>query len=170
MIQENNKLKEGLDSVNRIRLLMGYDMSKTLNENLNEQSVVGAPNYGQISTPKPPQKPKTKLTPQQLQYQKEHPEMVWDPEALDNTKPGLNQQGKTVYPKGKFVPLTPENMELRGTPFGFSPIEYPEYLKKVKEINQKYPKSETSLNPTTWVNSDVDDKREKLLADLKNQY
>ena len=169
MLQENNKLQEGIESVNRIKLLMGYDMSKTLNENLKEQSVIGAPNYGTISQSTPNSK-KVKLTPQQLQYQKEHPEMVWDPNALDDTRPGLNQQGKTEYPKGKFVPLTPENMGLRGVPFGFSTIEYPEYLKKVKEINKKYPKSETTLNPTTWVNSDVDDKREKLLADLKNQY
>lgn len=142
MIQENNKLQEGLESVNRIKLLMGYDMSKTLNENLNEQSVIGAPNYGVTSTPRPPQKQKTKLTPQQLQYQKEHPEMVWDPEALDDTKPGLNQQGKTVYPKGKFVPLTPENMGLRGIPFGFHPTEYPEYLKKKNDILSKTPKGD----------------------------
>jgi len=171
MIQENNKLQEGLNSINRIKLLMGYDMGKTLNENLNEQSVIGAPNYGVTSTPPSPPKPKkVNLTPQQLQYQKEHPEMVWDPNALDDTKPSLNQQGKTVYPKGKFVPLTPENVGLRGVPFGFSPTEYPEYVKKVKEINKKYPKSETSINPTTWFNSNDDDKREKLLSDLKKEY
>ena len=71
MIQNNNKLQEGLDSVNRMKLLMGYDMSKTLNENLNEQSVIGAPNYGVTTTPKPPQPPKlNKFTPEQLKYQK----------------------------------------------------------------------------------------------------
>ena len=53
MIQENNKLQEGIESVNRIKLLMGYDMSKTLNENLKEQSVIGAPNYGSPSKYKP---------------------------------------------------------------------------------------------------------------------
>lgn len=169
---KNNKLQEGLDSVNRMKLLMGYDMSKTLNENLNEQSVIGAPNYGVTSTPKSPQSPKlNKLTPAQLKYQKEHPDMVWDPNAFDDTKPSLNQQGKTVYPKGKFVPLTPENVGLRGVPFGFSPADYPEYLKKVKEINKKYKEEETKIyDPRTWFDSDVDDKREKLLSDLKKEY
>jgi hypothetical protein len=134
MIKENNKLQEGIESVNRIKLLMGYDMSKTLNENLNEQSVIGAPNYGVTTTPKPPQFPKLKkFTPEQLKYQKENPHMVWDPNAYDETKPFWNQQGKINYPKGAFVPLTPENVGLRGVPFGFSPAEYPEYLKKVKE-------------------------------------
>jgi hypothetical protein len=170
MLQENNKLQEGIESVNRIKLLMGYDMGKTLNENLNEQSMFAGGQGGYAAQDLSGKSKKIKLTPEQLKYQKEHPEMVWDPEAFDETKPSLNQQGKTVYPKGKFVPLTPENMGLRGVPFGFSPIEYPEYLKKVEEINKKYPKSKTTLNPTTWVNSDIDDKREKLLADLKNQY
>ena len=151
---------------------MSYDASKTLNENLNEQSVIGAPNYGVTSTPKSLQSPKlNKLTPSQLKYQKEHPDMVWDPNAFDDTKPSLNQQGKTVYPKGKFVPLTPENVGLRGVPFGFSPADYPEYLKKVKEINKKYKEEETKIyDPRTWFDSDVDDKREKLLSDLKKQY
>lgn len=172
MIQNNYKLQEGLDSVNRMKLLMGYDMSKTLNENLNEQSVIGAPNYGVTTTPKPPQPPKlNKFTPEQLKYQKENPHMVWDPNAYDETKPFWNQQGKINYPKGAFVPLTPENVGLRGVPFGFSPAEYPEYLKKVKEINKKYPKEETKIyDPRTWFDSDIDDKREKLLADLKKEY
>lgn len=34
---DNVKLQEGLDSLNRIKLLMGYDMSKTLTENIDEQ-------------------------------------------------------------------------------------------------------------------------------------
>jgi hypothetical protein len=172
MIQKNNKLQEGLDSVNRMKLLMSYDASKTLNENLIEQSVIGAPAYGVTTTPKPPQPPKlNKFTPEQLKYQKENPHMVWDPNALDETKPFWNQQGKINYPKGAFVPLTPENVGLRGVPFGFSPAEYPEYLKKVKEINKKYPKEETKIyDPTTWFDSDVDDKREKLLSDLKKEY
>lgn len=173
MIQENNKLQEGLDSINRIKLLMGYDMSKTLNENLNEQSsVIGAPVSSLSPSSYVPDYPENRFWTKErkLKYQKEHPEMVWDPEAFDEKQPGLNQFGKTVYPKGKFVPLTPENMGLRGTPFGFEPTEYPEYLKKVKEIYKKYPKSKISFDPTTWFNSDVDDKREKLLADLKNQY
>ena len=33
----NKKLLEGLESLNRIKLLMEYDMSKTLTENINEQ-------------------------------------------------------------------------------------------------------------------------------------
>ena len=172
MIQENNKLQEGLESINRIKLLMGYDMSKTLNENLKEQSVIGAPNYGSPSSYKPTYPENIFWTKERkLKYQKEHPEMVWDPEAFDEKQPNLNQFGKTEYPKGKFVPLTPEIMGLRGVPFGFSPLEYSEYLRKVREINKKYPKSETKFyDPRTWVDSDIDDKREKLLSDLKKQY
>jgi hypothetical protein len=169
MMQENNKLQEGLDSVNRIKLLMAYDMSKTLNENLNEQSIFGGGQGGYVIPPTPK---KVKLTPEQLQFQKEHPEMVWDPNVPDDNRPMLDKSGRTVYPyKGKFVPLTPENIGLRGVPFGFSPLEYSEYLKKVREINKKYPKSETKFyDPRTWVDSDIDDKREKLLSDLKKQY
>jgi len=173
MTPKKNNLQEGLESVNRIKLLMGYDMSKTLNENLNEQSsVIGAPVYVSPSGYKPSYPENTKWTKEsKLKYQKEHPEMVWDPEAFDETQPSLNQYGKTTYPKGKFVPITSENVGLRGTPFGFHPTEYPEYLKKVKEVYKKYPKSETSiLNPTTWFDSDKDEKREKLLQQLKNQY
>jgi hypothetical protein len=97
MLQENNKLQEGLESVNRIKLLIGYDMSKTLNENLNEQSVIGAPNYGMTSSLKTTQPVKTKWTKEsKSKYQKEHPEMVWDPEAFDETQPSLNRQGKAV--------------------------------------------------------------------------
>jgi hypothetical protein len=99
---------------------------------------------------------KTKWTKEsKSKYQKEHPEMVWDPEAFDETQPSLNRQGKAVYPKGKFVPLTPENMGLRGVPFGFSSIEYPTYLKKKSEIIKKYPEG---------------DNRDKELTNLKNQY
>ena len=172
MKKEDNKLQEGINSVNRIKLLIGYDMGKTLNENLMEQSVIGTPNYSVTSSPKPAQTPKlNKLTPAQLKYQKEHPEMVWNPNALDDERPGWNQQGEIVYPKGKFEPLTPENVGLRGVPFGFSPTDYPEYLKKVKEINKKYPKEESKVyDPRTWLASESDEKREKLLSDLKKQY
>ena len=172
MKKEDNKLQEGINSVNRIKLLIGYDMGKTLNENLMEQSVIGTPNYSVTSSPKPAQTPKlNKLTPTQLKYQKEHPEMVWNPNALDDKRPGWNQQGEIVYPKGKFEPLTPENVGLRGVPFGFSPTDYPEYLKKVKEINKKYPKEESKVyDLRTWLPSESDEKREKLLSDLKKQY
>jgi len=171
MMQNNNKLQEGLDSVNRMKLLMGYDMSKTLNENLNEQSMFAGGQGGYVAQDLSGKSKKVKLTPEQLKYQKENPHMVWDPNAYDETKPFWNQQGKINYPKGAFVPLTPENVGLRGVPFGFSPTEYPEYLKKVKEINKKYPKEETKIyDPRTWFDSDIDDKREKLLADLKKEY
>jgi hypothetical protein len=278
MIQNNNKLQEGLDSVNRIKLLMGYDMSKTLTENkenvLIEQSVtqlsqditkklinslsqtnddeekafnqikrintleilknVGNlvkkrtgmslknyiddemsntfdPEYRKImdhidtlddkpsyrrqgfDQPKVPiplgigadmikdetgtipySQMRTRLTPEyKKSFQAANPQYVWDPN-YESTRTWISDSGQQHEEKiktGGFVLLTPENMGLRGTPFGFDPTEYPEYLKKVKEINKKYPKSETSiLNPTTWVDSDVDDTRKKLLTDLKNQY
>jgi len=101
---DNIKLQEGLEVINRIKLMMGYDMSKTLTENelLSEQ-------------------PDEKLD---TRYNKE-----------------LLKQ----YNKKSVVPLTPyeqyvEEIKKRGVPWGFEPNEYPEYLKKVQEINQKYDK------------------------------
>jgi hypothetical protein len=42
----NDKTIDGLELINRVKLLMKYDMSKTLHENILEQSVIGAPNQG----------------------------------------------------------------------------------------------------------------------------
>jgi hypothetical protein len=278
MIRNNYKLQEGLDSVNRIKLLMGYDMSKTLTENkenvLIEQSVTQLsqditkklinslsqinddeeeafnqikrintleilknvdnlvkkrtgmslknyiddemsntfdPEYRKImdhidtlddkpkykrqgfDQPKVPiplgigadmikdetgtipySRMRTRLTPEyKKSFQAAHPQYVWDPNYV-STRTWISDSGQQHEEKiktGGFVLLTPENVGLRGVPFGFSPVDYPEYLKKVKEIYKKYPKSKTSIiNPTTWFDSDVDDKREKLLADLKKEY
>jgi hypothetical protein len=41
----------------------------------------------------------------------------------------------------------------------------------LEEINKKYKEEETKIyDPRTWFDSDVDDKREKLLSDLKKEY
>jgi hypothetical protein len=129
---------EGQNEMIRSLLIMRYDEKKTLTENIIEQSVVGSPNYGVSS--KYSAKPQTQLTPEQKKFLKDNPNMVWDPNALDEKRYSLNKQGKTVYEKGKFVELTPENIQLRGVPFGFSPLEYPEYIKKYNDIIKKYPK------------------------------
>ena len=117
---------------------------------------------------------RTKLTPEyKKKFQKEHPEYVWDPN-YESTRTWISNSGKKHEEKiktGGFVRITPENVGLRGTPFGFHPTEYQEYLKKVKEINKKYPKEESKIyDPKTWFDSDVDETREKLLQQLKNQY
>jgi hypothetical protein len=129
---------EGQNEMIRSLFIMRYDEKKTLTENIIEQSVIGAPNYGVSS--KYSSKPQTQLTPEQKKFLNDNPNMVWDPNALDEKRYSLNKQGKTVYEKGKFVPLTPENVGLRGVPFGFSPLEYSEYTKKYNDIIKKYPK------------------------------
>ena len=72
----------------------------------------------------------------------------------DNSKPLNEQKTYPVAPSNinKFdkdnevydlntkgmVPITVKNVETRGTPFGFYPDEYPEYLKKMKDIKQEF--------------------------------
>jgi hypothetical protein len=180
----DKKLQEGLESIQRSKLLMGYNMSKTLTENLNEQSkTTQAPKVPEqlkditarqgltFNQGPRPETSKNNWEKDKKEYQSENPDMVWDPNAYDTTKPGLDKYGKTVYPKGKWVKMIPSNVGLRGTPFGFHPSEYPEYLKKVAEIKKKYPEEETTwYNPMTWIDSDNDEKREKELEKLKSQY
>jgi len=48
-MSNSEKIISGAEFINRLKLLMNYDMSKTLNENLIEQSVIGAPNQGSIT-------------------------------------------------------------------------------------------------------------------------
>ena len=72
----------------------------------------------------------------------------------DNSKPLNEQKTNPVAPsninkvdkdnevydlntKG-MVPITVKNVETRGTPFGFNPDEYPEYLKKINDIKQEF--------------------------------
>ena len=150
----NNKIQEGFESIERVKLLMGYSLSKTLTENeeivLTEQSK----NINPISD----------LV--KKDYQLKHPDEVWDPNVTQKQY-SLDKQGNTITTKekvGGFVPLTPENMGLRGTPFGFHPEEYPEYLKKVAEIKKKV------YNSTNWFEDNTDNKRNQELAKLKSQY
>ena len=72
----------------------------------------------------------------------------------DNSKPLNEQKTYPVAPSNtnKFdkdnevydlntkgmVPITVKNVGLRGTPFGFNPDEYPEYLKKINDIKQEF--------------------------------
>jgi hypothetical protein len=53
---EHNKIIEGSELINRVKLLMNYDMSKTLHENIIEQSVMGAPIQGSIVKTSTPEK------------------------------------------------------------------------------------------------------------------
>jgi hypothetical protein len=207
----DNKIQEGLNSIDRVKLLMGYSLSKTLTENkesiLIEQSVyvknadgsytLKSGPYNGVSADKvypngnyPKTLPKdfnfNQENPFNTQpkvntvdnnwkksYQDAHPDKVWDPNVTRNEQ-YWDSQGNIHTKKvktGGFVDLTPENMGLRGTPFGFHPEEYPEYLKKVKEIEKKYPDEESHwYNPTTWFDSDTDDARNKALSNLKAQY
>lgn len=104
------KLQEGLDALDRIKLLMEYDMSKTLTENklLSEQ---------------PDEKLDTRYNKELLrQY---------------NKKSETTTTTTTTPP-----PTYEEVIKKRGVPWGFEPDEYPEYLKKVQEINQRYDKQD----------------------------
>jgi hypothetical protein len=153
----NNKIQEGFESIERVKLLMGYSLSKTLTENeesfLTEQS-------------KNENIPKYISDLGRKMYQSQHPDEVWDPNVTQKQY-SLDKQGNTITKNvkvGGFVPLTPENMGLRGTPFGFHPEEYPEYLKKVAEIKKKV------YNSTNWFEDNTDNKRNQELAKLKSQY
>ena len=151
------KYNVGLDSVTRVKLLMGYSLSKTLTE--NEESVLTEQSKNENI-------PKYINDLQKKIYQSEHPDEVWDPNVTTKDQ-YFDRQGNIITKKikiGGFVPLTPENMGLRGVPFGFHPEEYPEYLKKVAEIKKKV------YNSTNWFEDNTDNRRNQELAKLKSQY
>jgi hypothetical protein len=151
------KYNVGLDSVTRVKLLMSYSLSKTLTE--NEESVLTEQSKNENT-------PKYISDLQKKDYQSKHPDEVWDPNVTQKQQ-YLDRQGNTITKNikvGGFVPLTPENMGLRGTPFGFHPEEYPEYLKKVAEIKKKV------YNSTNWFEDNTDNRRNQELAKLKSQY
>lgn len=159
---------DGLEAVNRARLLMQYSLDKTLSENMTELNVLNEQQSKSNSAPKWDYYDKWKSD-----YAKSHPDEVWDPN-ITRDQQYLDSQGKTYTKKvkvGGFVPLTVNNVGLRGTPFGFHPSEYPEYLKKVAEIKKKYPDEESTwYNPTTWFDDNTDDIRNTELEKLKKEY
>lgn len=159
----------GIEATKLFPSLKSTDYPKKLDKN---KRPLGSPSLA----------PTVNLTPNQTQsfsdkwksdYAKAHPDEVWDPN-LTRDEQYWDSQGRIHTKKvktGGFVPLTAENVGLRGTPFGFHPSEYPEYLKKVAEIKKKYP-DENSVwyNPTTWFDDDTDEKRNQELAKLKKEY
>jgi len=219
----SDKIKEGIKSIHRIKLLMGYSLSKTLSENvddiLTEQYVyvknldgtytlkngpyngVSAqkiyPNIKNGNYPKSlkgiPQIPVVKqpsvntvpINPQDIKsYLASHPDEVWDPNVTRDIQ-SWDGEGNIITTKekvGGFVPMTERNVGLRGTPFGFHPDEYSEYLKKVKEINKYYDNlsSQSSVMPTDYLGSggqfeknngtDLSSKKIIELSNLKKQY
>jgi hypothetical protein len=158
----NYSKNDGLNEINRVKLLMNYSLEKTLNENVNDLKLLD-----EQSTLK------QYFDKRKSDYLKSHPGEVWDPN-ITRDEQYLDAQGKMHTKKikvGGIVPLTPKNIGLRGTPFGFHPSEYPEYLKKVAEINKKYPDDKTTwYNPTTWIDNNTDDIRKQELEELKKQY
>lgn len=162
----NNNYILGLKAVDRARLLMKYSSEKTLKENLSELPVLN-------EQPTVNNQFKQDLERAKAEYQKSHPDEVWDPN-ITTDRQYWDSQGKIHTEKvktGGWVPLTPENVGLRGTPFGFHPSEYPEYLRKVAEIKKKYPDEKGSwYDPTSWFDDDTDDIRNKELEKLKKEY
>ena len=177
----SDKINEGLKSIERVKLLIGYSLHETLSENikhiLTEQS-----NY----QPKPFKSTPINQTDSAFikSYLASHPDEVWDPNVTRNVQ-SWDSKGNIVTTKekvGGFVPMTEQNVGLRGTPFGFHPDEYPEYLKKVKEINKYYNDllTQTNAMPTDYLgsggqferNNRTDSGYRKMieLSNLKNQY
>jgi hypothetical protein len=149
------KYTNGLETINRVRLLMQYSLDKTLSENIGKlsilkeqapkvpselQNIIPKQGLNVIQSPRP-ETSKNNWEKDKKEYQSKNPEMVWDPNSYDTTRPGLDKYGKTIYPKGNWVEMGTSNVGLRGTPFGFHPSEYPEYLKKVAQIKLKYPET-----------------------------
>jgi hypothetical protein len=149
------KYTNGLEAINRVRLLMQYSLDKTLSENIGKlsilkeqapkvpselQNIIPKQGLNVIQSPRP-ETSKNNWEKDKKEYQSKNPEMVWDPNSYDTTRPGLDKYGKTIYPKGNWVEMGTSNVGLRGTPFGFHPSEYPEYLKKVAQIKLKYPET-----------------------------
>ena len=106
--------------LNKIRLLMFYDNSKPLNEQKTYPVVPS--NISNFKT----------------DFDKD--KMVYDPNITTTSKE-YDKNGNIITKEkktGGMVPITVKNVGLRGTPFGFNPDEYPEYLKKINDIKQEF--------------------------------
>jgi len=177
----SDKINEGLKSIERIKLLMGYSLHETLSENI-EHILTEQYNY----QPKPFTTPINQIGGSTYikSYLASHPDEVWDPNVTRDIQ-SWDSRGNIVTTKkkvGGFVPMTEKNVGLRGTPFGFHPDEYPEYLKKVGEINKYYNNlsSQTNVMPTDYLgsggqferNNRIDSGSRKILelSNLKKQY
>jgi hypothetical protein len=177
----SDKINEGLKSIERIKLLMGYSLHETLSENI-EHILTEQYNY----QPKPLTTPINQIGGSTYikSYLASHPDEVWDPNVTRDIQ-SWDSRGNIVTTKkkvGGFVPMTEKNVGLRGTPFGFHPDEYPEYLKKVEEINKYYNSlsSQTNAMPTDYLgsggqferNNRTDSGSRKMLelSNLKKQY
>jgi hypothetical protein len=211
------------DFLNRIKLLIEYDTSKTLSENslLIEQLVyqkndkggynlVNGPysglkpkdvfpdlkpneypkqldsNKNPILTTPVPSYRKDDYTPKQDYDEFKDPKskwnkkqaadrlgvsvdrVVWDPNVTQDQQYMDRSGTHTKKVKiGGWVKMTPQNVGLRGVPFGFSPNEYPEYQKRKKELDKicKAPKSEHAKHYTN-IQGECAAKYEAL----KNEY
>lgn len=129
---KEKKYTDGLESINRVRLLIQYSLDKTLSENIEELSLLNeqyyvAPKFPYTTSnnnpPKVPAELQNIVTKQGLnviqgprpetsknnwetdkkEYESKNPDMVWDPNAYDTTRPSLDKNGKTIYPKGNWV-------------------------------------------------------------------
>jgi hypothetical protein len=170
---------------------MNYSLDKTLKENVDDLEILNEQSNSNRNQPPRPETSKGNWEKDKREYQSKNPGMVWDPNVVNypsvefqtpEKNPGsdyflslqnaqANQLRQKLMTKGNWVKMSPKNVGLRGTPFGFHPSEYPEYLKKVAEINKKYPDEETTwYNPTTWFDNDTDDIRNQELEKLKKQY
>ena len=106
--------------LNKIKLLMFYDNSKPLNEQKTYPVVPS--NISNFKT----------------DFDKD--KMVYDPNITTPSKE-YDKNGNIITKEKKIggvVPITVKNVGLRGTPFGFNPDEYPEYLKKINDIKQEF--------------------------------
>ena len=219
----SDKINEGLKSIERIKLLMGYSLSKTLSENVDDilteqyvyvknldgtytlkngpyKGIIAPKIYPNIKNGNYPKSlkgiPQIPVVKQQSvntvpinssyikSYLDSHPDEVWDPNVTRDMQ-SWDSEGNIMTTKikvGGFVPMTEKNVGLRGTPFGFHPDEYPEYLKKVEEINKYYNNlsSQTNVMPTDYLGSGGQFERDNKtnnysykvleLSNLKKQY
>lgn len=94
--------------------------------------------------------------------------VVWDPNVMRTTQTDyIDRKGYHRPPPvktGGWVKITAENVGLRGTPFGFSPSEYPEYIKRKKELDELCQNSKTGV-----YNNNKSECKAKYEA-LKNEY
>lgn len=172
-MKNDKKIQEGIDAIERIKLLMDYSLAKTLKENLFEQTSpykVTPTDYPTSSNTSYSQR-KQIPTKKPMTPPSQWDNMVWDPNVTSNEY-YLDKNGKArvkTIKTGGWVPISPENVGLRGVPFGFYPKEYPEYLKKVDQINKKYQPTGYAVT-TTGSENENEIKRILELKKLKNEY
>ena len=74
---------DGLNAINRVKLLMNYSLEKTLKENIDKMEVLNEQSNSKQNQPPRPETSKGNWVKDKITYQSKNPGMVWDPNSVN---------------------------------------------------------------------------------------